>query len=100
MNKDFTTIQIEAITKVIEALYNGNTKIGTIVRNENIQLFKDNENNCYISFDSAKQGELAGVEVRTHYMKINALGERTNLSEQHDDFYLQKLFSELELIIF
>lgn len=98
MEYGFTQRQIEAVTKLVEALYNGNNKVGSIVKNEKIEMFKDADNNFYISFYSKMAGELAGSTTTIYYMQIDSFGVRTNLNEKHDSFYLIELFSTLEPI--
>jgi hypothetical protein len=61
-------------------------------------MFKDEDNNFYISFSRKTAGELTGSVNTIYYMKIDSFGVRTNLNEKYDKFYITELFSKLEPI--
>ena len=80
MEYNFTLEQMDSTKKFIDALHASTTQVGSNFTATNIKLFKDNDNNVYITYNSASYSA-DGERWTIFYIKINQDGTREVMND-------------------
>ena len=90
----FNQNQLKSFKEILEKMYGGTNQFMPKSKFENIQTFKDEKNNLYISYMSTKP-TIDGMSTETRYMAIDSFGTIEYLSLQKSQQELEELYKTL-----
>ena len=93
----FNLKQIEKIQEIIKSFHTTNNNIGTNNKIDNIKMYKDDENNFYVSYLGTYFGP-DGETVGEYYLKVDANGNQTRLNYEMNNLELKEFFKTLKQI--
>ena len=93
--EDFNNKQMEKVHGVIKEFYRLNNTFNSNCKIENIKIYKDGEDNLYISYSGKFMG-IDGQTIGDYYLKINPIGEEEKLNYTMNTVNLKEYFQTLK----
>jgi|688.fasta_scaffold747390_1 hypothetical protein len=97
MTEYFSNKQIEKVQDIIKEFYRLNNTFNSNCRIENIKMYKDNENNLYVSYTGKYTG-IDGQTIGDYYLKIDSNGNEEKLNYSMNLTDLKEYFETLKQV--
>lgn len=97
MTEYFNSEQIEKMQEIVKEFHRLNNTFNSGTKIENIKIYKDDENNLYISY----LGKYVGIEgptVDDYYLKIDNKGKEERLNYNMSSLDLKNYFQTLKQV--
>lgn len=97
MTEYFNSKQIEKMQEIVKEFYRLNNAFNSGTKIENIKIFKDDNNNLYISY-LGKYMSIEGATIGDYYLKIDSEGKQERLNYNMSSLDLKNYFQTLKQV--